>query len=291
MVVSRDSVDEYEDEQRSRLNRFGWEGTFFLLVLLAGMAVLWRALRRSAELRRRQENFLAAVTHELKSPIASIRLAAETLELRDPPAEKRVELVGRMLGALDRLESTVVKVLDTASVEEGARRAAPERIDLAEEVRGLIAVLERRAEEGRVRLAYEADDATGVHADRAAVRSVLQNLVDNAIQSSAAAGGGRVDLRLERDGASVRVTVTDDGVGFPPEEAERLFEKFYRTGDELRRRSKGSGLGLYLVKRLVEAGGGSVRAESAGPGQGATFTVSWPAARSSASAPERGSAA
>jgi signal transduction histidine kinase len=112
-----------------------------------------------------------------------------------------------------------------------------------------------------------------------AVRTVLRNLVDNAIKAVAAKGGGVVRVEGRRAAGAVELEVRDDGVGFPPEEADRLFEKFYRLGDELRRTSPGSGLGLYIVRRFVQLTGGRVSARSAGPGEGAAFTVRWPAAR------------
>ena len=142
--------------------------------------------------------------------------------------------------------------------------------------------------QGRVHQAAEAgievethvEPGLAIHADPVAARTVLHNLFDNAIKATALGGGGRVRVEARRRARFVELAVTDTGVGFEPREAARLFEKFYRSGDELRRRSRGSGLGLYLVRSLVEQGGGRVWAESEGPGRGATFGVSWRACAS-----------
>jgi signal transduction histidine kinase len=261
-----------------RLNRYGWEGSFFLVVLLAGMSILARTLRQEAELQRRQQNFLAAVSHEFKSPLASLRLSAETLALRDLPGPRRQALVGRMLDDLGRLERMVLNLLDTTRIEEGRIGYRPERLPLQPLVQSVLAELDQLARASSVSLRNEVPAELSVWIDPLAARTVLQNLVDNAINATAAAGGGGVVLRAREGRGAVQLEVADSGIGFAPEEADRLFEKFYRTGDEMVRRSRGSGLGLYLVQRFVELGGGTVRAASAGPGSGAVFKVDWPSA-------------
>jgi len=276
VAVDPETLQALDRERHGRLNRYGWEGSFFLVVLLSGMGILVRTLRRDADLRRRQQNFLAAVTHEFKSPLASMRLSAETLELRDPEPEARGELVGRLLSELDRLEGMVTDLLDTTRLEEGALEHRPDAVDLAALGEELIARLEPAARERSVSLTCALEPAARPHADATLVRIVLSNLLDNAIAASARAGGGEVSLESERAGQEVRLRVRDGGVGFPPSEASLLFEKFYRPGDELRRDGPGTGLGLYLVRSYVELEGGRVEAESGGPGQGALFTVHWP---------------
>lgn len=262
-----------------RMRRIGWEGAFFLAVLVAAMGVLAQALHQDAQLRRRQQNFLAAVTHEFKSPLAALRLGAETLELRDPPPEQRRKLVGRLLEDIDRLDTMIGNMLDTARLEEGRVRLQPQPLHLSELVSATLDELGARAGAAGVELRREIAPVPAVQADPLAVRTVLRNLTDNAIKATAATGGGTVTLRVAEEGRFVKLEVIDTGIGFPPDEARRLFEKFYRPGDELRRRSPGSGLGLYIVRRFVELEQGRVTAKSGGPGQGAAFTVLWPAAQ------------
>jgi len=278
VAVDPARVQQLERERHRRMNRYGWEGTFFLAVLAAGMGVISQALRQRSELARRQHNFLAAVSHEFKSPLASIKLAAETIALRRPAGEDLDTLTARMTQDVERLESMVANLLDAGRIEDGRLALARERVGLARELRALAAEIAPHAAVQRVQVDSDVSDGVAVRADPGAVRAVLSNLLTNAVKASAARGGGSVRVRARRDGRFVRVDVEDDGVGFEARERARLFEKFYRPGDELRRRTKGSGLGLFIVKHFVEAGGGRVRAESEGPGRGATFSVWWPAA-------------
>jgi len=258
-----------------RLNRYAWEGAFFLGVLLAAMAVVYRALREEAELRRRQEQFLAGMSHELKSPLASLRLSVETIALRDPPAAQRGELVRRMMVELGRLQGMIANVLDTARMSDVDARRSPEPLALESEVRAAVEDLSDLAAESDVAIDLQVPGSLTVRADREGIRMVLRNVVHNAIK--AASSGGHVIVRAERVNGRAVLEVRDDGVGFLPEEGPRLFEKFYRIEREERGRMQGTGLGLYLVRRNVELDAGEVRAASDGPGRGAVFTITWPA--------------
>lgn len=279
-VVSPAALAALDHERASWLRRYGWEGSFFLSVLIACMAVIWRTLAEEKLLRRRQENFIAAVTHEFKSPLASLQLSVETIGLRQPGPERLRELTERMRGDISRLEMMVGQILDTASLEAGQLRLTKEPVALARAVEGVAGELRERADAAKVSIVAEVGPELIADADPVATVTVLRNLLENALRATAAAGGGRIDLvGTLRDG-HVHLRVSDTGVGFPPAEAANLFEKFYRPGDELRRTGRGSGLGLYLVHRLMQLEHGEVAAESGGPGQGATFTVAWPRHRS-----------
>jgi len=265
-------------EHRSRLRQYAWEGGFFLLVLGACMAVIARTLREEAQLRRRQQNFIASVTHELKSPLASLQLAAETILLRRPEGERLAQLAGRMRGDVRRLEGMVGKILDTASLEAGRLQLRKERIDLARVAHDVADEFAERARERGVEIERAVPAGLFAAADPAAANTIVRNLLDNAVRAAAAAGGGRVTLRGNAAEAMVELEVADTGVGFEPAEAPRLFEKFYRPGDEMVRTTRGTGLGLYVVKRFAELEQGRVAAHSDGPGKGARFTVAWPRA-------------
>lgn len=260
-------------ERAQRLNRYAWEGAFFLAVLLAAMAVVLKALREESELRRRQEQFLAAVSHEFKSPLASLRLSVETLSLRDPGPAERSELVRRVLVELGRLERMVANTLDTSRLASGGE-AHPERVPLDEVVQEMTEELREFAAECGVRVEAAVPHGLEVLADRDGVRTVLRNLLHNAIKASPREAV--VQVHGEADSHDVLLEVTDDGVGFPPKESLRVFEQFYRVEGDGRGRMQGTGLGLYLVERLVTQAGGRVRAQSAGHGLGAVFSVRWP---------------
>lgn len=283
--IGSDSLRAIEVERRSHLSQYRWEGAFFLVVLAGGILVLWRVLRREADLLNRQQNFLAAVSHELRSPLASLRLTTETLLLRDLAATDRRGLLERNLEDLRRLERLVGNLLETTRLEE--RRAQPRRepVDLSEAVSLAFAELGHRNDgTDGIDIDVLVEPGLGLHADPVGLGTVLRNLIGNAIES-AQAEGSRVQVSARRSGAAVELEVLDDGVGFEPSEGRRLFEKFYRPGSELRRNKKGSGLGLYLVRGFVSLEGGEVEASSDGPGRGAAFRVTWPAGPPTAEAP------
>lgn len=277
-TVRAEALDVLDAQNATRLNQYLWEGGFFLAVLIGGLIVLTRTIRHDAELRQRQQNFLAAVSHEFKSPLASMRLAAETLALRSkaPDTER---LAQRILEDGDRLLRMIDNLLDTTRLEEGRQELAPEATPLAAPVAAAVAEVAERVRQHGIALTTEVDDEAFVVADRTALETMLRNLLDNAIKACIAGEGRRIDVTGIERGDRVELAVTDDGIGFPPEDAAMMFEKFYRLGDELRRTTPGTGLGLYIVKRLADLSGARVAAASEGIGRGATITISWPKAR------------
>ncbi|HEX5045684.1 MAG TPA: HAMP domain-containing sensor histidine kinase [Gammaproteobacteria bacterium] len=269
------ALEELADTRAGRINQFLWEGGFFLAVLFGGMAVLTRTIRHDAELRRRQQNFLAAVSHEFKSPLASIQLASETLVLRSKEGDTQ-RLGGRIVEDVQRLLRMVDNLLDTTRLEEGRQRLAPAPTSLHGAAETAAAEVAERARLSNVALTIDVPQDLVFTVDAAALGTVLRNLLDNALKACVAGNGHAITVRGRRASGAVELAVVDDGLGFPPEEGAMIFEKFHRLGDELRRSMPGTGLGLYIVKRLVELGGGSVSAHSDGPGRGATITIVWP---------------
>src|SRR6185436_11316755 len=263
------------EDSEARVNRILWEGGFFLVVLIGGMAVLTRTLRHDAELRRRQQNFLAAVSHEFKSPLASIQLAAETLVLRSRDDDGK-RLGRRILEDGERLLRMIDNLLDTTRLEEGRQRLTPQLTNLAGAAATAVAAIADRAQASGVTVTRDVPEDLAVHVDPVVVETGLRNLLDNALKSCVAAKSGSIRVEGARAGGGIVLAVSDDGLGFPPEDAGMIFEKFHRLGDELRRTTPGTGLGLYIVKRLVELSGGTVHAGSSGPGRGATVSMRWP---------------
>ena len=273
--VRQDALDRLAQDTARRNNRYAWEGAFFLVVLIGGMSVLSRAILHDRELRRRQQNFLAAVSHEFKSPLASMRLAAETLVMRSNEPDTQ-RLGRRILDDGDRLLRMVDNLLDTARLEEGRQPLARGTVDVERAVAAVVGEFAERAALSRIEITTDVDEGLELSADPNAVATILRNLLDNSVKACAAGDGRSITVRAKRTGDGAELTVTDDGIGFPPEEAAMIFEKFHRIGDELRRTTAGTGLGLYIVKRLVEQSGAKIRAKSDGANRGATVTITWP---------------
>ena len=253
-----------------------FEGPFFAVVILAMLALIAGSLRAERELKRRQQNFLSAVTHEFNTPIGTLRLLVQTLRLRRASPERTVDYLRRMETELDRLERTSDHVLAAARLEQAEVPPVLEAADLNVVVQGLIG----RAREGleargaRLTVRY-GDEPLPVSLDPNAFALVLNNLLDNAVKYGA--GDVKpVTVTLRGDGDLVRLHVDDEGPGVPAEERERVFERFYRAGDELTRVSMGVGLGLHLVKTVTEAMNGWVQVESGPGGRGSRFTVVLP---------------
>ena len=275
--VRPESIEELAGEAASRINRYAWEGGFFMLVLIVGMAVLTRAIRHDAELRRRQQNFIAAVSHEFKSPLASMRLSAETLATRSTDQDSR-RLGQRLLEDGDRLLRMVDNLLDTARLDDGRITLRREPVSLRAVVEAARAEHSPQAASQGIEIRADVPDLA-IDADPLAIESVLRNVLDNAVKACVAGDGRTISINARDNGASVVIAVDDDGAGFPPRDAAMIFEKFYRAGDGAANPMPGTGLGLYVVRRLAELSDARVEATSDGPGRGATVTVTWPAAR------------
>lgn len=277
VFVRQDVLDDMQHRHDAHVRMFVSEGAFFLLMVLVGGWLIVRTLQREVALVRQQTNFLSAVTHELKSPLASIRLYTETMQLRDPPLETRKRYLTMMRGDVDRLETLVGNLLAVARLEAGQFVVHAERVDLRDAVRGAVQGMGQELTERGclVRLGDLPDDALVVYVDAAALQTVLRNLLDNAAKYG---GGHPVELTVRRDQGLALIDVRDTGIGLAEAEITKIFQKFYRVGDEMVRQAEGSGLGLYLVHALTEQSGGSVQVTSPGLGQGTTFTVALPLA-------------
>ena len=261
-------------EERRRYNQYAWEGSFFLLALAACIAVIARALRAEARVHEEQESFLALVSHQFKTPLASLQLSLETLALRAPPPDAARRLIERMLADVARMEQMVTQILESARLERGRIELKAEPLQLAGAAARVIVQLEERARLEQVAMASTIAPDLFVVSDPLALDVVVRNVLENAL--AAVHGGGSIALSARALNGAVQLEVRDSGVGFAPADGARLFEKFTRLPGAGSR--YGTGLGLFIVRRLMELSQGSVSAHSDGPGRGATVTLAWPAA-------------
>ena len=248
-------------------------------VLGASMALLLLATRRAQRLAQQQMEFVATVSHELRTPLAVIRSAAENLADGIVDDESQVRKYGELVrGEGRRLTDMVEQILEFSGIQSGERLLNPTPVPIASVLRDVL--------EGSASLAAAAgidveqdlpDDLPPVVGDEPALRRVFQNLLGNAIKYGAAGAWIRIDAR--RQGNEVLVTVSDRGIGIDPSDHERIFDPFYRAAAVVEAQIQGAGLGLSLVKRIVEAHGGAISVRSA-PGAGAAFTVRLPIASS-----------
>ncbi len=266
-------------QRRSRLHAMVLgEGAFFLALTGAAVWLMRRGLRREADLALQESNFLAAVTHEFRSPLQSLRLAVESMIRRPDPKRARLYAEG-MLEDLSRLDRLVENVLTIGRFDAQALLGRPRPVDLAPLVRDHVQRWLTASGMDPGSLELRIPESAPAEADPSALAPLIGNLLDNARKY----GEGRtIVLQLSRGGGRVDLTVSDSGRGFTAEESRHLFERFWRAGDERVRSTPGTGLGLHLVQRLAHAQGATVHAESPGPGHGASFSIRWPAAEEEA---------
>lgn len=252
-------------------------GTTFFVLIIIGLGWLCAWLVREMRLNQRQRAFLDAVTHEMKTPLASLRLYVETMARHDPEKSRREEFLGRMNENLERLDRTVDQVLSAARAEEPGRSAQLERVALREVL--LPCIEEIRDRHGlsprAVRLLPGPDPP--VRADPAELSVVFRNLLENAVKYSDDPVEVSVRIEAPTEGR-VSVDISDRGIGIPARELRKIFQRFYRAGRDVQRKASGLGLGLFIVRNLVRRQGGRVVARSEGSGEGSRFVVTLRAA-------------
>ena len=251
---------------------------FIDLMLAAGLYLVYSNVRREVHLARLKSDFVANVSHELKTPLALIRLFAETLELGRVPSEEKAQQYYRVINKEShRLTQLINNILDFSRIEAGRKEYRFAPTDVARVVREVIESYRFQIEQQGFELAVNVEEGLPlVPADEEALGQAILNLVNNALKYSRDTRSIRIDVR--REASKVLVSVTDRGIGVPRGEHKKIFEKFYRGEDSLVHETKGSGLGLPLVQHIMEAHGGSVEVESA-PGKGSTFTLVLPVER------------
>jgi signal transduction histidine kinase len=265
-------------EAHRRINQYAWEGGFFLLALALCNGVIFRALRAEARVRQEQDNFLALVSHQFKTPLASLQLSLETMAIRTLSPEQSRTLIERMLADLARMTAMVTQILESNRLERGRIDLKIEPIELGDAVGRVVSHLDERANKEKITISSDIARGMYVMADPLALDVVVRNLLENAIAAVTPVGGGTISLAARRVDGEIELSVRDTGVGFRPADGSRLFEKFTRLHPGGGSSYFGTGLGLYIVRRLMQLAGGRVSAHSEGVGQGAQFVLAWPVA-------------
>jgi len=257
-------------------------GSIFFLVIIALGVVNTIFLVREIRRNEQHDSFINAVTHELKTPVASIRLHLQTLQMRELDEARRKDFYRIMLADSDRLLQTIDQVLLAGATGSILRRGAKTRLDLAAIARECVDLARTRfhLDEGALRYVETAPEAP-VLGDADELRAAVWNLIDNAVKYSQGTPSIRVELSAAEN-HRYAVRVTDNGVGISPTELKRIFKRFYRIPASVAVRTKGSGLGLFIVRSVARKHGGRAYAESDGQGRGSTFTLLLPGAPASA---------
>jgi signal transduction histidine kinase len=256
---------------RKKLSQKHWmilgEGLVFILLLLLGIIQTRKSFRRETRVIRQQKNFLLSVTHELKSPIASVKLYLQTLEKRDLERAKQIELIQKAIAETNRLDQLVENILVVAQIDNHVLLIQRENRNLSDFFHKII--LEFNEKYG-ITLKSEIQNDVNFGFDQLAFRSILLNLIENALKYSNSTPD--ISVKLWTSSNAIFVSIADQGIGIQDDEKLRVFEKFFRSGNEETRQSKGTGLGLYIVKYLVEHHQGSISIRSNTP-KGSIFEL------------------
>lgn len=267
-------LDAMERERTLALWRVAGEASIMVLAVLLGLSYIYRKLNSEMELMLRQRNFIASVTHELKTPIASLRVWIETLYTRELGPERRTRIQKLMDGDLVRLTELVGNLLEVARADAGSLDLKFERTEVAPWLREVAESMDHRLGAGSLGLDLQLGIEIWADIDRKGMAQVIENLLSNAYKYAPEPRSTLVTL--DSDGESAIITVTDSGNGISPRELPRVFQRFYRVGDEMTRQVPGTGLGLFLCWEIVTLHQGQIKASSPGLGLGATFTIRIP---------------
>ena len=253
-------------------------GIVFFLLIITGVVLNTTFLIREIRRNEQHDAFINAVTHELKTPLASIRLYLQTLKQRDIDEDKRQEFYDVMLADNDRLLQTVEQVLRAGRSGQRRRKINLRKLDVGQLVRECVDLTRVRHHLSPDAVSF-AESVNGerplVKADADELRAAISNLLDNAVKYSVK--GVQISVEVEAlDPKKVAVRIEDKGIGIPAAQLKRIFRRFYRVPGRVMARFKGTGLGLFIVSSVVERHGGKVFAESEGPGHGSRFTIELP---------------
>lgn len=257
-------------EKKRNSTQYLSEGITFLAVTIIAALFVYQAVRRQVRLQHQQENFMMAVTHELKTPMAITKLNLETLQKHSLEEEKKQKLLSMTLQEINRLDTLANNILVSSQLEAGRYRSPREELNFSDLVANAVEDFKNRFpnRQWTGKIEQEAD----ITGDAALLQILMNNLLENAVKYSP--HEGKIDCRLELKDHTIQLQVIDEGPGIPDTEKKKVFDKFYRIGNEATRTTKGTGLGLYLCKKIVEEHRGTIQVTDNSP-SGCNFTVSF----------------
>src|SRR5436190_11765309 len=247
------SADAARQSLEQKLHQRRWmitgEGTVFIVLLAIGGIFTYRSFKKEFELARLQKNFLLSVTHEFKSPLASIKLYLQTLQRHDLDKEKRASFIESAIRDSDRLDGLVENALLANTIDHKGYKFMREEFNLSALVRLLVQQF-NASRENKSRAESVVEEGLMMHGDKQALSLLILNLLENAEKYSPVKSV--ITLSLKKKNSKLQLSVADQGIGIPDSEKANIFRKFYRIGNEETRSTKGTGLGLFLVKQIAD---------------------------------------
>ena len=268
-IYSSSSIELIEAEREKKVSQYLGEGSIFLLLIMAGAIFLFRAVKKQLKLSQEQQNFIVAVTHELKTPLSIAKLNLETLKKRKLETHQQEKLINNSLLEANRMNALCSNLLLSSQMEAGGYQICTESINLGALAVNTVKEFKERYPE-RELIAY-VEEGIYSSADPFLIQIALNNLIDNAIKYTPKEEP--IAIRVFKKEGFNHLQVEDKGTGIPDAEKKRVFEKYHRIGNMATKLSKGTGLGLYLVKRIVTASQGRIHVED-NESKGSRFIIS-----------------
>ncbi|MDP3468782.1 MAG: HAMP domain-containing sensor histidine kinase [Daejeonella sp.] len=247
------------------------ETAVFLLIFFVGAYYLQKALYQERKLHHQQKNFLLSVTHELKSPLASIKLYLQTILKRELDAAQQKSFITNSLKDIERLDDLVENMLLATKIESNSYTFPKESFNLSELVNSVAGRLQVHTCSSQI-IKLSVQQGISLVGDKFALTSVVTNLIENAVKYSPPCA--EVNVSLKRNAEQIQFIVADSGIGINDQEKSRIFEKFYRVGSEDTRKTKGTGLGLFIVKQVLDKHQASIKVKNNQP-SGTIFEVTF----------------
>lgn len=266
------AYNEIRSLEKRKTAQYLGEGVTFFLLIIAGAVFVFRAVRRQLKISQEQQHFMIAITHELKTPISVARLNLETMQKRKLDETQQQRLIQTTLEETNRLNALCNNMLLSSQIEAGGYRITLEETNISELVDQCVQDFITRYPKQQI--TTEIVPGIFIHGDRLLLQMLFNNLIDNAIKYGTKDFPVTVSLKEENE--QVIVQVKDRGRGIAAEEKDKIFHKFYRVGNLATKAAKGTGLGLYLVKKITRQHNANISVTDNTPG-GAIFTVNFPA--------------
>ena len=261
-------LHQIEDEWSRNKAKYYGEGATFLLLILVGAVFIYRSVRRQFKLQQQQQNFVMAITHELKTPISVSRLNLETLQKYSLDESQKNKLLQMTLQETFRLDTLINNILISSQLDGRSYTVAKEEINFSLLTADVVQQFRNRYPERNV--TAELDEEVAVDGDPLLLKLLVSNLLENANKYSPK--GAKIEVSVRQKQSKIRFEVTDEGPGIPDKEKKNIFKKFYRIGSESTRRTQGTGLGLYLCKKIAEDHHAGIYLKNNQP-QGSKFIV------------------
>lgn len=259
-------------------DEFNWlillEGCFLMLIILAGVYMIFVYWNKQANLNRLQSNFVSSVSHELKSPLASIQLYLETLKYQEVSKTDREDFVETMLTDTERLSGLIENILASSKFEPGRMQLQLQPVEMEEFIREVTEGLKRQFEERKCQVNLELEPGLALLLDKRAMRMVFNNLIRNTLRYSPI--GAPLTIRMRKGKKYCEIDFIDQGIGLEKKDLKKIFKKFYRVQNPDTQNIEGAGLGLFISKEIIRNHKGQIRVASEGRGKGSTFTVALP---------------